>query len=342
MSELRIGDCVVGRTKRRSGYIEMADYCGPLRVRVPFVAVSGRQERPLVVVMAAQHGREINGIEVVRRLLGELNPQTMDGTVVAIPAVNQLAVPMCQQDYPTEIGRYMGGNMPGRQFNMNRHWPGKPDGNLCDRVCHALMEGVIRKADFVIDLHGWTDNSLGMAWASPSHRAVLNAFAMFMSHITDKEDVARHEGYLEHACEEAGIPWLTAELTPQNRLSRASVEQGLRGVKNVLKYLGVLQGELDIPHPRLFIRRGSVEHQLKAEHSGLLSADLDIGTTVTEGDRIGGIYSIETLEPLQELTAPADGVLFNVGVQFCELLNTTHIVAPGQTVALVKEIVERL
>lgn len=339
---MKLGTIDIKPGEKQCGHVEMEGYAGPLRVRFPLIVAAGEAEGPLVAMLAAQHGREINGIEVIRRLFCQLDPQTMKGTVAAVPVANPLAVPMWQQDYPTEWPRYLAKSSRTPTCNLNRHWPGRPDGDLHDQMCHALIHGLIRQADCVMDLHGWTDNSLGMAWASPGHRDLLNAFAMHVSIVKDQESVAPRNGYLEDACEELGIPWLVAELTPQNRLSEASVRQGLRGVTNVLKHLGVLDGELDLPPERLFVTPTSVEHQFVAEHPGLLSPDLPIGTTVREGQRVGAITSLETLRPLQELISPADGLLFNLGVEMCEALNPTFIVAPGQVVGLVKEIAERL
>jgi len=339
---MKLGTTDTNPGQKQYGHIEMEGYAGPLRVRFPLIVAAGVAEGPLMAILAAQHGREINGIEVLRRLLCQLEPESMKGTVAAVPVANPLAVPMWQQDYPTEWPRYLSKSSRTPTCNLNRHWPGRPDGDLHDQMCHALMESLIQKADCVMDLHGWTDNSLGMAWASPRHRDLLNAFAMHVSMIKDEESVAGRRGYLEDACEDLGIAWLVAELTPQNRLSEPSVCQGLRGVTNVLKHLGVLEGDLDLPRERLFVTPTSVEHKFVAEHPGLLTPDLPIGTTVRKGERVGAITCLETLQPLQELISPADGLLFNLGVEVCEALNPTFIVAPGQVVGLVKEIAERL
>lgn len=334
---MKIGNIETQKGKKQTGYIVMEKYCGPLQIRFPVIVASGEKENPLVVITAAQHGREINGIEVIRRVFEELDPGTMQGTVVAVPTANPLSVPMRKQDYPTEDGRYVISMASGNLYNMNRNWPGEPDGTLTEMMCYTLMQELICKADCVVDLHGWTDNSMSMAWTIAENREILNAFSMPLSLISE---LPNHNGYLDDACRQKGIINLTAELTPQNCLSEKSVRIGLRGVKNVLKHFNIISGNMELEPERFFLHDDSAEHQLVTEHSGLLSPSLPIGTKVKKGDILGAIYSLETLECLQELTSPSEGLLYNMRI-LCNSV-PSNIVSPGQCVGLVKEIAEIL
>lgn len=326
---MNIGPMKIQPGNKTRGFIEMPDFAGPLQVRFPVLAACGRIESPVVTFTAAQHGREVQGVEAIRRVFEALDPDAMRGCVIAIPVANPLAIRMCQQDYPTELDR-------PTAYNLNRHWPGKVNGTLHERMCHTLWENVIRHSSFHIDLHGWTGNSMGLAWSTAVNRNALNAFSYPISMVYSSQET-QHNCMLDEACEQAGIPWLTAELTPQNRLWEKSVLHGVRGLTNVLKYLGVLDGPLDLEPRRYFITPESVEHKSVAEDEGIVSADFPLGTMLSKGQRFGAIYSLDTLQPVQELISPADGLLFNIGSA-----NPSSVVAPGMTVALVKEIAEIL
>ena len=110
----------------------------------------------------------------------------------------------------------------------------------------------------------------------------------------------------------------------------------------MLKHLGMLDGPPDLEKKRYFITPKSVEHGFVAKEAGLVAADVPIGTMLAKGQRFGAIYSLDTLEPVQELIAPAAGMLFNVGIQICELFPPSSVAGPGMNVALVKEIEEVL
>ena len=338
---MNIGSLKIQPGSKTRGFIEMPDYDGPLRVRFPVLAACGTSELPLVTLTAAQHGREVQGIEVIRRVFESLDIKNLRGTVMALPVANPLAVRMWVQDYPSELGRYGAGTVMGVAHNFNRHWPGSADGTLHERMCHTLWNSVIRHSSFHIDLHGWTDNSLGIAWANPANRQALNSFSYPVSRVNPPLKEAKYN-CLDEVCELAGIPWITVELPPQNRLWEKSVYHGVRGVMNVLKHLNMLDGPLDLEPHRYFITPDSVEHKFVAKEAGLVSSDVPLGTMLAKGQRFGAVYSLDTLEPIQELVAPEAGLLFNVGVHICECLNPTSIAAPGLNVALVKEIVEIL
>ena len=326
-------------TKSRS-FIEMETYAGPLKVRIPMLAAWGRTKRPLVTLTAAQHGREVQGIEVIRRVFEALDPGELKGSVVAFPVANPLSVPQWQQDYPSEMARYLRADAMSAATNLNRNWPGKLDGNLQAQMCHAMWHKAIRHSAFHVDLHGWTDNSLPLAWATETNRPALEAFSCPISMVNPGG--AKTGGMLDNVCEMAGIPWLTVELTPQNRLCERSVQIGVRGVINLLKHLGLLDGQPELAPERHFITPKSVEHVFTAKGYGLVSPEAPIGAMLAKGQRFGTVTSLDTLEPMQELVAPAAGILFNIGVTLSEMYPSTSIAAPGMTVALVREIDETL
>ena len=115
---------------------------------------------------------------------------------------------------------------------------------------------------------------------------------------------------------------------------------GVRGLRNLLRHLGMVEGALEIPGDQVYVTEESVEHTLQAECEGLLVPVLEKGTMVAEGDLIALVISLETMEVAQEVRSPAQGLLFNVGYMRVEALAHSSILYGGETVALVKEVLK--
>ena len=326
--------CLNSKTRT---FIEMEEYAGPLKVRFPLLIACGKKKLPMVTLTAALHGREVQGIEVIRRVFESLDAEKMNGTVLAIPVANPLSVRMWQQDYPSELGRETG----GEGSNLNRNWPGRQDGTLHEQMCYALWETAIRHSSFHIDLHGCSDNSMELALGCERDREGLNLFSLPITMVRPLITETEHKGRMSDACETVGIPQITAELTPQNRLREESVQHGVRGVSNILKHLGIIDGPIELEEKRYFITPKSVEHCFTAGAYGLVSPEFPIGTMLAKGQRFGALHCLDTLEPIQELIAPEDGLLFNIACQVSGQ-QSASIAAPGMNIALVKEISEVL
>src|SRR6056297_346161 len=106
----------------------------------PVLVVNGINAGPTLCLTGAVHGDELNGIEIIRQTMYDLNPEKLSGTVVGVPIVN---LPGFQQG-----SRYL----PDRR-DLNRHFPGSPDGSLADRIAHSLFENVIREWYMLVDIH---------------------------------------------------------------------------------------------------------------------------------------------------------------------------------------------
>lgn len=119
-----------------------------------FIATAG-VAGPTLTVTAAQHGREINGIESVRRLLEWIAGKPLRGTLQVFPVVNRPGVQAVQQ------------TVPGESQNLNRVWPGSSDGTVTERIAAAIAPHVVR-SDYLIDLHGWSNLTVpaALVWAA--------------------------------------------------------------------------------------------------------------------------------------------------------------------------------
>ncbi len=244
-------------------------------VSLPVRVVHGREPGPVVWVSAAIHGDEVLGIEIIRRVLLALDPKTMHGTLLAVPVVNVLG--------------FMAGDryLPDRR-DLNRSFPGSARGSLASRIAHLLMNEVVAKCDYGIDLH----SASGQRTNLPQIRADLEdartrelaqAFAPPVM-----LNARTRDGSLRQAARERGVPVLLYEGGERWRFDATPIEAGTDGVLRLLSFLGMTKTPAtDEPTPESMEchRSGWV----RARRTGILHLEVALGQRVEEGQRLGGL-----------------------------------------------------
>ena len=326
-----------GRSPGKSrSVLEAARGAQGVRAQVPVLTVSGARPGPTAVIMAGQHGRELNGIAAIEQVFESLDPARMKGTVVFLPVMNPVAIRMHQQDYPTEAGRYrpIGASL---NMNMNRAWSreGMQEPTYISAVAETVWEKYLRHADFGMDLHGWSGLSLCLAWALRRDTDFLRAFGLPWHLVIDK---AQHRGLTEDAAGERRMPWITCELTPHNQVDPQSVAFGTCGIRNALRFHGMIAGRIERPAVQYEFAEKHVETLIRTPAEGLVVGDCRKGEWVRKGERVLRVLSLETLETVCEFRAPHDALVFNVGgTHWGEDIPESFVVYPGQIVGLLKK-----
>jgi uncharacterized protein len=325
---------VPGKTR---AFLETRRFAQGAKAQIPVLTVTGKTPGPLAVIMAGQHGRELNGIAAIERAFTQLRPADLRGTVVFLPVMNPLAVRIHSQEFPTEKARYRPARM---HFNVNMHasWGlGRSDGSsYAAAVTEVAWDSYVRHADLGIDLHGWSDLSLCLAWGLRKHRALLRAFGLPW-HMT-KAKVRKDGQTTEEVAARHGIPWLTCELVPQNRICREAVHYGERGILNALKFAEMLSGEPELPPVQYEFTENHVETVIQTPAEGLLVGECRKGDWVRQGQTVLRVLSLATLESVFEFKAPHDSLVFNLGgAHWGEDIPESFVVFPGQMVALLKQ-----
>jgi len=278
-------------------YLELDEYLKCLKVRVPLHALVGRTDGPTLFVQACQHGTEINGWEAARQVLERVTPETLRGTLVVIPAAQPVALQGRMHDYPDST------------HNMNRTWPGRADGAFhAERLAAMIFDRVVSKADMVIDLHCWGHDVIPLTWNQPGNRLWNEAFGWTY---LGEGDSNRASSKLEHACLDAGIPYLPVEMVPQDRIDRRQAAMGRTGTMNVMRYMGMIAGPMQYPPRRYVFQPYPQHHQLTAQHEGMWVPAVPKATMVDAGQVVGRVYDWETLRVLEEVTAPVEGFLYS-------------------------------
>ncbi|WP_440770056.1 succinylglutamate desuccinylase/aspartoacylase family protein [Natronorubrum sp. DTA28] len=270
----------------------------------------GAEEGPTLYVQAAQHGREINGTETLRRFHERLPLESLSGTVVAVPVANPLTFDRVSYTTPEQLDSV--------NANMNRIWPGDAGGSLHQRMAARLWEE-ISQADAVIDLHTGSPDMLPHTVyqeGDTRSRRLAEAFGIDLLLSEEADDDASDEwhrrgfaGKLRVAAANEGIPSITPELAHNKQIVEDVVDEGVDGLLDVCRYLGMLPGE--IPERDLTVARNHLG-QVTATTAGLFrpKPSLEVGQEITAGTPIGTVYDPTTYEPLHEAVADRNGILY--------------------------------
>jgi len=287
---------------------------------------------PTVYVQAAQHGREVNGTAVLRRVHDRLLAADLAGRVVAVPVADPLTFDRVSYTTPEALDSVNG--------NMNRVWPGDPEGTLHERMAAGLW-AYAGDADAVVDLHTGSPDMLTHVVVTEGHapsRRLADAFGTGLHLLEPAGDDADEEwddrgfaGKLRVAAASEGIPTITPELAHNKQLVPEAVEAGVAGLLDVLRQQGVLAGEPAGTDPT--VARNHLGRVI-ADDSGLFRADPDreLGERVAEGAALGELYDPTSYERLQAATADRDGVLYS--------LRKEATVTGGSMLARVAEVVD--
>jgi len=238
---------------------------------IPVEIVRGRRPGPRVWLSGAVHGDELNGIEIIRRVLTGITPGRLRGTVLAVPIVNVWG-------FITE-SRYL----PDRR-DLNRSFPGSPRGSLASRLAHTFMTEVVEGCDYGIDLHTGTDErtNLPQIRGDLSDPETLRIARVFRASISIHATV--RDGSLRAAATARGARVLVYEGGEAGRFGRNAVERGVEGVLRVLTALGMIDG----PTPGPGRPPESLETTwTRAGRSGLFHLEVEPGDLVRKGQRLG-------------------------------------------------------
>ncbi|WP_306055999.1 succinylglutamate desuccinylase/aspartoacylase family protein [Natronococcus wangiae] len=272
----------------------------------------GADDGPTLYVQAAQHGREINGTETLRRFHDRLPLDSLSGTIVAVPVANPLTFDRVSYTTPEVLDSVYS--------NMNRVWPGDAEGSLHQRMAARLWEHVA-EADAVVDLHTGSPDMLPhvvFLEGDARSRALAEAFGTELVLSEEADDDASEEwhrrgfaGKLRVAAANEGIPSITPELAHNKQIVEDAVEEGVEGLLDVCRHLDMLPGE--VPERGQTLARNHLG-QIIADDSGLFRPrpSLEIGQFVSEGTALGTLYDPTTYEVLQEAVADREGLLYTI------------------------------
>lgn len=275
-----------------------------LATPTPVLVAHGAKPGPKLCLTAAIHGDELIGIEVVRRIMYDIDAEDLAGSVIGVPIVNLQGF--------RRSSRYL-----TDRRDLNRFFPGNSEGSSASRIAHSFFEQVIRHCDFLVDLHTGSFYRQNL----PQLRADLkNERVMLLTKSFDAIAVLHSEGALgtlRRAAVDAGIPAVTFEAGGPMELNEDYVDQGTKAVLTLLDKMGMLDtmSFWGAPQPAYY---GSI--WVRADQGGILFSDVKLGAKVRKGDLLGKVT--DPITNIRELIlAPLSGRVIGMAVN--------QVVLPG-------------
>ncbi|MBB5211416.1 succinylglutamate desuccinylase/aspartoacylase family protein [Microbulbifer hydrolyticus] len=261
---------------------------------IPVYVHRGKKPGPTMFVCAAIHGDELNGVEIISRLINSKSLKSLRGTLIAVPVVNVYGV--------LQQSRYL----PDRR-DLNRSFPGSARGSLAARMAHVFLEQVVSKCDYGIDLH-----------TGAMHRSNLPQIRANLDDHETREmasafgvpvllNATLRDGSLRQAAADLGVRILLYEAGEALRFDEFCIRAGVKGVVNVLRHLQMLPARKS-KHGGIepFVARKS--GWLRAGDSGIVNHKRQLGDHVKKGEVLATIADLYGNE-LDKVLADADGII---------------------------------
>ena len=273
-------------------------YFSSIETPVPVLVARGKNPGPTVCLTAAIHGDELNGIEMVRRLMYRLEPDKMSGSVIGIPIVNL--------DGFRRGSRYL-----SDRRDLNRHFPGNPKGSAADRIAYSLFTEIIAPhCNYLVDLHTGSlkRTNLPQIRADLTDEKVFN-FSKHFGGITVLHGQGSR-GMLRRAAMDAGIPSVTLEAGGPNALEESAVDGSVKAIETLLQNLEI-QPTLRFwgaPQPVFYH-----SDWVRSDQGGILMSVVSLGDKVKEGEVLGHVTDPIT-NTGSNIVAPFSGRVIGMAV----------------------------
>jgi len=314
---------------KATGWMKVSELYDGTAVELPVIVINGAADGRTVWMQNAVHGDEYVGAGAIHRLLKVVDPREVKGAIVALPWVN--------------VQGFRAGHRSAPQdgLDMNRIYPGNPIEKAMHLFAHteivldAVLQEMLRVADYVIDLHDGSWMGAMSSWiqyldtkdeaAAKAHDFAFAAgmdlvWASQLSFASEKTP-----SNLSFTTHSKGIPSVTIEVGGQGRLEKWEVEEMFAGVANMLRFVKVIPGDLQ-PHgakEKHFMRKAA---WIRARRGGLFEMHVRPGDPVEKGQLVAEVRdAFGTVT--EELRAPITGLAIG--------LRTFGVIASGQYVATI-------
>jgi len=271
------------------------------RLEHPSFVARGAGAGASLTLIGGIHGAEYSSMAAVTRFMNELDTDELAGTVTAVPVVS--------------MGSFRARSafvVPADGKNLNRAFPGDPNGSYSDVLAHAIFDELIAPADFLVDLHGGDVFEALEPFAiynesevEEQARGMAEAFGLPYV-VRERRDDESLAGMTSTAAARAGIPAIIAEAGGCGRLEEAAVQLLVDGVRNVLRHLEMLPGPPE--PPRAGARAVGSFVWLRSRQEGWWDSVVDAGDVVAAGDVFGTVRTLWG-DVVEEVRSPADGVV---------------------------------
>lgn len=279
-------------------------------IHLPLEVIHGKKEGPVLLVSACVHGDEINGVEIISRLLARKQLRNIHGTLIIAPIVNVYGF--------LNHSRYL----PDRR-DLNRSFPGSEKGSMAGRLAHLFANEILSVCTHGIDLHTGAihRSNLPQIRVDLDQEGILEiAQAFQVPVILDNPTI---QNSLRYTAQQMGIPLLLYEAGEALRFDENAIRAGVKGVLGVMRHLNMLPKPATVraehskhkPLKTPVISRSS--YWLRSPQGGILRTQAQLGQFVAKGEVIGHVADPfgQRAEPITTRTA---GII--IGISYLPLV----------------------
>lgn len=272
-------------------------------VMIP-ITVARNGQGPTALLTGANHGDEYEGPIALMDLAASIDAKQISGRVIIVPAMNFPAFRAATRTSPIDRG------------NMNRIFPGRPDGSVTEKIADYFQRSLLPLADIVLDIHsgGKTLEFVPFCCAhrlpdKAQERACVAAMAAFNAPYSMMLLEIDNVGMYDTAAEEMGKIFISTELGGGGSATARTASIGKRGVRNLLIHAGILKGKIEAA-PSTMLDMPSGDCFTFSESDGLVEPCIDLGQAVRKGDVIAKVWAADrTGVAPREYPAAMDGML---------------------------------
>ena len=287
-------------TKQRI-WLEMIDDGMSRPVAVPVIIVRGERPGPVLGLIAAIHGNELNGIKVIQEIIEEIDEKQFQGTLIAIPGINGISIPQDRRRFVDEE-------------DLNRIFPGKEKGNRSQQYAWQINNKILAKLDYLVDMH---TASFGRENSLYVRAALQNDTIKQLARLQDADIILNSDG-LPSANEQIvatrtlraeamlkGIPCITVEYGNPQVFQPEMIQRGKTGIMNTMSWLNMIGKEIDPPDEPVLCKKS---YWIYVEEGGYLEVRVDLKQKLKKGDLIA-VMRNPFGDILKEYHCPEDGIV---------------------------------
>jgi len=303
---ISVGDITVARKEFKRGLIKGVELINNQSIDIPVMVMNGVDEGPTLLLMSTQHGTEIQGIEVIRRLMREiLSARNLRGSVIGIPVGNPLA--FMHYQYVSWVDNQDVGNV--RADN--------PNGGATERLAYLLWAEAWSRADLIVNLHCNTRpdslifQMINVGNLDTKDKLVKMAEAIGITTIVSDRAIGEDAPpTLGNLASRKGIPVVLVELIDGRWISEPSTSAGIRGILNIMKTFNMIDGDSE-PQTGFPIIKGVNRSagQIRAGRGGLVRFFKKPGELIKKGELFAEVYDLYG-DVLEQVKMPVDGYVW--------------------------------
>lgn len=279
---------------------------------MPIKVIHGKKAGPCLLIFSAAKGDELNGIEIVNRLLSDQS-KNLCGTVILVPVLNIVGLVAQTRSLTHEM-------------SLDGCFPGSPQGSYGERLAYVFTQEILCKANYCIELQTGSLNHdlLPQIYCNQDNKESVHLAQQFAAPVITNINSVKNS--LQNTTEQLNIPLLVYRAGEAMRFSESAIKLGVSGIHNVMKALNILEAtSQEAEHQNSFKSVFSQDQDwLRAHRSGVLFSEVELGEMVTKGQIIGRINDPFSSSSSETVQALQDGII--VGI------NRHPLIHEGQTI----------